>query len=417
MKALKFSADALVILGGPSIEKAAQMVSLCAETQIDGGSPTELEMEMAKMKRSLDTAVNTLRCDVARSTYLILHRKNVVQAEAHIHDIAQRGADALIEYKKFCAHADYTTDLKALLSTLSDKSHFGMTCLAEQKYSYTAMRNIERIIINDAFLLSVNAFYCNKLSGGSYNLNRESALTDLQQVLDKIEAEQDTNAWTALNETLLESLEVLGKDSKKLSDKEIANSLFDQIGKYNSPRAAYMVDVVPTKDFIGGTVLKNAYFLRGSEDLLLRHTFAKKYEISVFSVNYTDTHVQNRRTEWMRVRKMVETQLKTTLGKTPYTSSCPDAKELLEQLKGSSTYVRVITTTKDKSRIEHRGDDRAASDAKALLEQLKGRFTSVRVIKTNLASNTGETTGRVIIASTSATTTQKSAYPTIAMCM
>ncbi|KAK0407881.1 hypothetical protein QR680_003651 [Steinernema hermaphroditum] len=310
----------------------------------------ELHEGFVSLERSIQNAVDTLRCDQAFSTYQILHHEPAVRAEEHIENILTVGPNAAMDFEKACRLRDYVTDLKSLMDTLSRNSYFGFACLADKKYTYTALIEIKRIIKVDAFLLALNAIDCHHFENDRYELHLNESLQGLQGVFEKLDEAQHTNALGGINETLFKLL----YDRTFKSAEEIANELGAKLVDYNSTRASYMVNVIPRHS--DKTLENKVSGSPGYEKRLITYEEKLKYTVAVYAADLTNPETEQSRT-FLENRKQTVVNSLRNLDK----AKCPDAQSLAERLKTIRSkpfaYVRIVTT-QGKTDFLYKGDAR-----------------------------------------------------------
>uniref|UniRef100_A0A1I8A2E7 Secreted protein n=1 Tax=Steinernema glaseri TaxID=37863 RepID=A0A1I8A2E7_9BILA len=168
VKTVAKAADALIPI--PVLNKIASAIASSVETQ----KPDELK-KLANIEkllkggfsilvRSVDNAVNSVKCGQAINTYKMLHRHPAGQAMRNLKALSKtrqskkrlnkKGRNGLDEFKTACDRMGYSTALGDFTATLSEgKTSFGTACLVDQMYSYKALLEIKRVIKVDAIIL------------------------------------------------------------------------------------------------------------------------------------------------------------------------------------------------------------------------------------------------------------------------
>uniref|UniRef100_A0A1I7YZV2 Fibrinogen C-terminal domain-containing protein n=1 Tax=Steinernema glaseri TaxID=37863 RepID=A0A1I7YZV2_9BILA len=358
MKIMKTIAEAVdTFVPIPMIKSVANMVAFCAKTEIDDKVSEKLKKieqlltdGFSNLERSLKNAVDTLRCDQAFSTYRLMHQDRAVRFMQHLHNLIRSGAKAAPYFRKACELADYATDLASLMNTLSYDSNFGMTCLADKKYSYTAMLEIKRIIKMDAFILSLNALNCQIALNRTYDLGIESTAANLKNVFTRLNETQDALAIQGLNNALPTFLQ-----SRTFSSaSEMTTAVLSKLKDYNNSWAEYMVDVVSR----GAD--SNVVSAPGYDNRRLEFKEVGNYSVYLYGGNLTaDSTRENRKRLTKNMNSLYES-LDTRISEQMH--CCPSATELANEIYQNYTmlpYVRVvIRPVKNDSYFYHYGDER-----------------------------------------------------------
>uniref|UniRef100_A0A1I8A7T0 Venom protein n=1 Tax=Steinernema glaseri TaxID=37863 RepID=A0A1I8A7T0_9BILA len=358
MKTLKTVAEGVeTFLPIPVITEIAGMIAFCAETQIEDVSDKLKKVEklitdgFTSMERSLANAVKTLRCDIAHTAYVDKHHDRAVEAEMLLINLVKLGKKALAEFKMECNAKGYVSDVRLLFTKVSKENNFGIMCLADENFSYTAMLNIIRIIKFDAFILSLNALNCQKALNGTIDLDLESSLLGIQHVFAQLIDAQTTRALPGLNNALLTYFH--GQQFN--STVNLATQLVAMLNDYNNSRIDYMTGIVSKKARIDeATVIAPGY-----DRQVLEFKEVGEHSVSVYAANLTTESTRLHRQWLMEHQEMLKKALAMPR-MTKYREMCPPAAEIAEELNRNYTmmpYVHVVTTPKT-SDFFHYGDER-----------------------------------------------------------